>query len=183
MYCAIDPSIAVFGVTQWENESELTYACIHALVAVDCTVEDLYCEPSLPCHYFRMEADRSKPGPLFKEAFPHVHVQLDGAPRFPLGTPERPHVIQEFIEFLYRNYRHDAWTQWARSAYQARACKNVEDIAEFDALADAYHMGNRAKLLELKGISKKLRIAIADELADACALRVSLEERRLIDYP
>ncbi len=182
-YCTIDPSIAIFGVTRWEQETELTYACVHALVAVDTTVEHVYSDPSLPAQYFRLEADRSQPGPIFKEAFPHVHVHLDGAPRFSIGNPDRPHVLQEFIEFLYRNYRHDAWVQWAREAYEARVCERAEDIANFNALVDAYNKGSREKFVELKQVSASLRVALARELADACALRISIDERTLIDYP
>lgn len=181
--CKIDESIAAFGLSSWRDGVELDYACVHIIVAVDSTIDDLYCDPSLPCHYFRMEADASQPGPLFKEAFPHIHVRLDGEPRFGLGAKCRTHVLQEFIEFIYRNYRHEEWMVWARHAYEVHKCCTPDELYLFDRLSDAYNTGDRDSLRLLRSASSNIRDAIALELAEACALRISHSERTLIDYP
>lgn len=183
--CAIDTNIACFGVVDWQNTTELTYVCLHVLVATESAVEDVYCDWSLPSHYFRLEIDPTKPGPLFKEPSPHVHVHLDGEPRFAFGTAARPYVLQDFLEFIYRNYQYERWAAWARTVFKEREAKDIEELELFDGLVQAFKRGQFALLSgkDMNEASRRVRSALDREVREACDLVWPNESRAVLCYP
>ena len=66
------------------------------------------------CHYLRLDFDLENLGPLLKEAQPHVHSRPAREPRLnaPLGSGGN--VVVDFIEFIFKTYRHAEWHAWAK---------------------------------------------------------------------
>jgi hypothetical protein len=66
--------------------------------------------------YLRLDHDLAALGPLLKEPMPHVHVEADGEPRFPVPAPACD-VVGWFLDFVYRNFFYDHWIAWAELAW------------------------------------------------------------------
>lgn len=66
--------------------------------------------------YLRLDYDLTALGPLLKEPMPHVHVEADGEPRFPVPAPDCD-VLGWFLDFVYRNFFYDDWIVWAEVAW------------------------------------------------------------------
>jgi hypothetical protein len=65
-----------------------------------------------------------------------VHVVAEGAPRFavPMGAHDGD-IIGWFLDFVYRNFFHDEWLNWARRVAKMRK------IDTFDKLVLAFANG------------------------------------------
>ena len=67
--------------------------------------------------YLRLDYDLSAVGPLLKEPQPHVHVEADGEPRFPVPVAGDD-LVGWFLDFVYRNFFYDVWILWAEGVWQ-----------------------------------------------------------------
>ena len=114
------------------------------------TVEDFYLDPSIPYHYFRLEYDLGSLGNMFNHPHPHIHTVPDGAPRFSGPCVESGNIVVDFFDFLYRNYYHDKWLSWARSAYEAHGeiLQGLFDSSNFDSIAALFSKSNHELLMK-----------------------------------
>ncbi|MEI8141168.1 MAG: hypothetical protein WCI03_15045 [bacterium] len=144
-HCVIEDHISVIGVVKWRDRA-VEYMNIQALITKDGSLEDFYLGTEMPPpQYIRLELDLSKPGPLFKEPLPHIHVAPEGEPRMDFRKGEFPFPIVEFLEFIYLNYCYDAWIRWAKDVWTAREVfADGED--PFTRIVAAYAQGQRAVL-------------------------------------
>ncbi len=164
----IEDNIAVLGIKKWDK-SGLKYLNLQALVTLRGTIADM-CrsgennnEWNDKCHYYRLEYDPSKPGPIFKEPLPHVHVYPGGAPRFQFSGCDPKTLFVDFIEFLYLNYAHSKWVGWARRIWkQGTDFSPCED--SFDAVVAAYDGGRSSELMgRYKGSVIDLKMVLKKE--------------------
>lgn len=117
--------------------------------------------------YLRADYDMSALGPLLKEPQPHVHVEGDGEPRFPVPVAAADDVVGWFLDFVYRNFFYEDWILWAESAW--------------DAWCDAHGRPNRWARLVQAFKQSRVRIiegdpGLAQDLRDL--KRCLLDERR-----
>ena len=85
--CAIRDDFAFFGRVVW-NTDGIHFCGLQGLVTMECSLADFYLSDSvaaqhLTANYYRLDLDLTAPGPIFKEALPHVHCVPDETPRFP----------------------------------------------------------------------------------------------------
>lgn len=113
--CAVEENMGVVAGVRYRDDL-IEHICLQLVVA-EADLETFYLAPETHCSYFRLDYDLGCLGPLFKEAVPHIHCFPEGAPRFSCATPGG-NVIVDFFDFIYRNFYHDKWVEWARCAYQ-----------------------------------------------------------------
>ena len=165
----IEDHIAIFGVQKW-NKAGLCYLNLQALIAVEGTIADLLLPDTADncCHYYRLEYDPSKLGPMFKEPLPHVHVLPDGAPRFQFSGSGARTLIVDFIEFLYLNYSYTKWEDWAKITWKGRVAPSPPSDP-FDAIVAAYAGGRYEELSgRYRESVEALKNALRAEKRDVC---------------
>lgn len=83
--------------------------------------EHLQCGPHacrIPHQYMRLDYDPTGAlGPLLKEPQPHVHVEAEGEPRFPVAVSDAEDPVGWFLDFIYRNFFHADWEAWVEKAW------------------------------------------------------------------
>ncbi|WP_437671982.1 hypothetical protein [Sorangium sp. So ce131] len=149
-HCQVADRLAVFVVVHWRNDV-IAYLNFQALVTVGGTLEDYYLDSSTEAQYLRLDYDMSALGAMFREPLPHVHIRPDGEPRFPMMST--PNVIIDFFDFIYRNYFHSEWIEWAESLWRKEAVFRKLDVDAFDRVKEAF---DRSQYDELKRWSKPL---------------------------
>jgi hypothetical protein len=97
-------------------DDKITYANLQALWAAVPLTQYASGDGTERHAYLRLDHDLSALGPLLKEPQPHVHVEADGGPRFPIAAPPGE-VVGWFIDFVYRNFFYDDWIVWAEVAW------------------------------------------------------------------
>jgi len=142
--CQVADRLAVFAIVHWRGEM-LAYVNCQALVTIGGTLEDYYLDPSVEAQYLRLDYDLGALGAMFREPSPHIHVRPDGEPRFPMTRTSN--VIMDFFDFIYRNYFHAEWLDWAESLWRREATFRRLDVAAFDRVKDAF---DRSRYDELK---------------------------------
>ncbi len=135
---AIEENFAAFVSTRWVDESKLIYVSLQAIIVRNKNLKSYYENDSNQVQYFRLDYFASRVGEMFKEHQPHVHIAEDGAPWFPVDPTSTGNIIVDFFDFIYRNYYHDRWLDWAREVW-ARHAKQLA-IAEdpFPAIVEAF---------------------------------------------
>ncbi len=142
--------LAVFAIVHWRGDT-LAYVNCQALVTIGGTLEDYYLDPSVEAQYLRLDYDLGALGAMFREPSPHVHIRPDGEPRFPMT--QTSNVIMDFFDFIYRNYFHAEWLDWAESLWRREATFRGLDVDAFDRVKDAF---DRSRSDELKRWSEPL---------------------------
>jgi hypothetical protein len=135
----IEPGILVCAAVAWGREFvlpgettpryALESAALHVVIATnpeDSTTAAI-AEGRSDYQYFRMDYDQQQLGPLFKEPAPHVHILVDGEPRFAACRTQADLPIADFVDFILRNYRHDAWARWLHEEWFDRFVQEPED--------------------------------------------------------
>lgn len=154
--CAIREEFAFFGRVAWNGDG--IHCCsLQALVTEGCNLLDLYLASpeearEMTAKYYRLDLDLKAPGPLFKEASPHIHAFPDGAPRFPFACSDE-YIPISFFEFIYLNHFHDEWLAWARSV-----ALNHDAEFPFDAIAEGFDSGGIvARIAEFRDYLSRLK--------------------------
>ena len=101
-------------VIQWDA-GVIQYANLQALWADVALSEFLGGDGSH--RYLRLDYDLTAVGPLLKEPQPHVHVEADGEPRFPVPVVHGDDLVGWFLDFVYRNFFYDVWITWAETVW------------------------------------------------------------------
>lgn len=99
------------------REGQLEHANLQALWAEVSIADFAAGDGTEPHRYLRADHDTSALGPLLKEPLPHVHVEPEGEPRFPLPPTAAGDVVGWFLDFVYRNFFYEDWIVWAEVAW------------------------------------------------------------------
>jgi hypothetical protein len=110
----IQPGILACAAVRWgrkfvvPGETATRYALkssvFHVVVATnpeDSTAAAI-AEGRSTYQYFRLDYDEQQLGPLFKEPAPHIHIMVDGEPRFPACRMPAALPIADFVDFIFR---------------------------------------------------------------------------------
>ncbi|HQU41680.1 MAG TPA: hypothetical protein PK867_02665 [Pirellulales bacterium] len=143
--------MAMFLQFGWEAR-RFRYLHCQAIAVIGGTLDDAYLRSDgIDLRYLRLEYE-SGPfmlGALFSHPVVHIHSQPREAPRFALDSTDGETVLLDFLDFLYRNFCHDAWSRWATVACEASA--DPETAVHFEAI--------RTFFLEEEGPGKRARLA------------------------
>jgi len=112
---ALEENLAIFMVVHL-HETKITYANLQALWAEIPLARFVEGAGAAMHRYLRLDYDLAALGPLLKEPVPHVHVEADGEPRFPIPAPASD-IVGWFLDFVYRNFFYDHWIVWAELAW------------------------------------------------------------------
>jgi hypothetical protein len=151
--CTIEDNLAFFLQFAWDDNRRFTYVACQALAVIGGTIEDVYLEsPDAQVRYVRLEYDANPlmTGSLFSHPVAHVHAQPSEAPRFALEIGDDCFILIDFLDFLYRNFCHAAWSRWADSIWR-KAAPDADSAAHFGAI--------HRFLLEEDGPGKRARVA------------------------
>lgn len=158
--CTVEDNLAIFLQFAWTKDRLFRYVRCQVLAVVGGTIEDAYLgSEGAQLRYLRLEYD-SDPlasGVLFSHPVAHIHAQPSDAPRFALESVDDNMelsnlVLLDFFDFLYRNFCHAAWSQWADSVWR-KAAPDADSRAHFETirtfLAAEDVSGKRARLGEM----------------------------------
>lgn len=185
----IAPGILVCAAASWgrafslPGESVTRYALesaeLHAVIATnqeDSTAEAI-AEGRSGFQYLRLDYDQRQLGPMFKEPAPHIHIVVDGEPRFAACRTRVDLPISDFVDFIFRNYRHDEWARWLHEQWFDRfVTKDEDDVFELiDGAFRGAEGGSNLDVLgrpEIRKAIHQLRRLLADEKMARCPLSV-----------
>ena len=157
--------MVLFGVVKWTQEG-LYFVNLQAVTTENGDIDDFILKkPNVLGHYFRLDLDLDKPGPLFKEPLPHIHTRPIREPRFSLPLTSSKTCIVDFLEFLYLNFHYDKWRNWAKSIWLSQNPLQEEGV--FDAMGEAYAKGKTDWLRDKYAIKiEELRACLLKEKQD-----------------
>ncbi|MFT3768167.1 MAG: hypothetical protein QM820_22175 [Minicystis sp.] len=112
---AVEENLALFLVVRW-NDRLIEYANLQALWADVPLARFADGAGGHEHRYLRLDYDMSALGPLLKEPQPHLHVEADGEPRFPVPV-STDDIVGWFLDFVYRNFFYEDWLLWAEIAW------------------------------------------------------------------
>lgn len=131
----LEENLAVF-LTVHVAASKITYANLQALCTEVPMVAFVQGGGVAAHHYLRLDHDLKALGPLLKEPQPHVHVEADGEPRFPVVVPDGD-VVGWFLDFVYRNFFYEHWIVWAQGEW-ADWCRERARLNRWPRLVQAF---------------------------------------------
>lgn len=143
----IEEDIACFAYVEWSKGQRLKYANIQMFRTL-MPLDEFYCravdaerldELLQQCTYLRFDYDRNTVAPMFSHPLPHIHARPKGAPRF--GLPSKTsNAVMDFLEFVYGQFYHHAWTSWARRVWIGHPSNQGSESAgiEFQRIFDAF---------------------------------------------
>lgn len=159
--CAIRDDLAFFGRVIWDSKG-ISYCGLQALVTPGSSLLDFYlAEPdtiqSFKANYYRLDLALKEPGPIFKEAMPHIHCVPDGPPRFPFVYSDE-YLPVSFLEFIYLNHFHEDWVKWAGLEVSKRG-----GIIPFEGIVAGYKSGSIvAQINEFRPFLSQLKKLLFD---------------------
>ncbi len=130
--------------------------------------------------YLRLDYDQQQLGPMFKEPAPHIHVVVDGEPRFAACRTSADLPVADFVDFIFRNYRYTEWARWLHEQWFDRFVKTDTDDV-FDLIDEAFRGpqgGSNLVVLcrpEIRKAISQLRRLLADEKMARCPLSIDPE--------
>lgn len=114
-HLALEENLVIFMLLHMQDK-KISYANLQALW-VKVPITSFIQGTGVEMHrYLRLDHDLGALGPLLKEPVPHVHIEADGEPRFPVPVPAGD-VVSWFLDFVYRNFFYDHWIAWAEQAW------------------------------------------------------------------
>jgi hypothetical protein len=181
--CAVEPQLGLFASLRWREGDQLQFVRMHALVC-EGTLEELYWDEAetLAAYYLRLDYDLSALGGLFSHPQPHVHVTpWKFALRFPADMAETGNVVMDFLDFIYRNFFHDRWMDWARATWAHEADRRVMQNL-FEPISEAFR-ASKPGVLSQPAYAESLRMmkrTLRERRDSLFSLRVPLELSRLL---
>lgn len=140
--------IALFGYASW-NRQCLVSLGLQAFCLMEGSLESAYSNSDSleesDCHYFRLDLHTNAMGLLFKETFPHLHVNPKLEPRIPYVGKTDETLIPDFISFLFRNYAYEDWYNWLEGLW----AKKMGDLVLDDPLPAVYNAFRDSNLVLL----------------------------------
>lgn len=135
-HVALEENLAIFMIVRL-HDMKITYANLQAFWA-EVPVASFVRGAGADVHrYLRLDHDLAALGPLLKEPVPHVHVEADGEPRFPVPAPARD-LVGWFLDFVYRNFFYDQWIVWAELAWDDW-CRERARLNRWPRLVNAFN--------------------------------------------
>lgn len=179
---AIESNIAVFAKLKW-NRDRLVYATMPTLIA-ECDLEEYYQRGNAEATYLRLDLDYATLGDPFSHPLPHVHASDERHPRFCLEGGTSGNVIVDYLEFVYRNYAHDRWLDWARRQWiSTRGVEADEGGLLFRLIVEAFLENQfhvlRANAHAIAQIKKTLR----DAKDSMFRSHMDGVDREILEYP
>jgi hypothetical protein len=123
---------------RWVEETKLTYVSAQAIIVRNKTLNSYYASGSNEVQYLRLDYHGARIGPMFKEHWPHIHVYEDGEPRFPCDQSSSGNIVIDFFDFIYRNYYHSKWLDWAELVWDDQAANLGISPNPFPAIQQAF---------------------------------------------
>jgi len=143
--CSIEEDIALAGFVSWEAQNILTAAAMHAIVTPGGCIDDLYAG-ACKAHYLRLDYHPNCLGSFLMEPSPHVHVGTSSVPRMFLGMGRSGNAVADFLEFIFRTYRHQQWLSWAQGVWRASAVEDCESEDPSPRIVAAFEAGQTGVL-------------------------------------
>ncbi len=150
---AVEENLALFLVIKWE-ERAIQYANLQALWT-DVPL-GTFLQGTGRHRYLRLDYDLSALGPLLKEPQPHVHVEADGEPRFPLPVALGDDLVGWFLDFVYRNFFYDVWIVWAEMLWDDW-CTERARTNQWVRLKEAFDQGRIRAIEADEELARDLR--------------------------
>lgn len=141
---AVEENLALFLVIRWSDRT-IEYANLQALWA-DVPLSRFIAGEACEHRYLRLDYDLAALGPLLKEPMPHVHVEGEGEPRFPLPSSAGDDCVGWFLDFVYRNFFHEEWIAWAEISWH-NWCAERARTNRWARLVDAFNQ-SAVRLIE-----------------------------------
>lgn len=135
---AIEENFAAFVSIRWVDDTKLIFVSAQAIIVRNKTLDSYYANDSDQVQYLRLDYFGARIGAMFKEHWPHVHIAEDGAPRFPCDYTSSGNIVIDFFDFIYRNYYHDKWLDWAQTVWAPHAVRLGLAADPFPAVAAAF---------------------------------------------
>lgn len=135
-HVVLEDNLAMFIVMSLDG-ARITYANLQALWAEIPLATFVNGSGQEAHRYLRLDYDTSALGPLLKEPMPHVHVEAEGEPRFPVPAPDCD-VLGWFLDFVYRNFFYDDWIVWAEVAWDDW-CRERGRLNRWPRLVNAFN--------------------------------------------
>lgn len=182
---SVDDGMLLWGSVSWDvkfaarRQETSTFPLCRASVEVviatgdeEATIEAVI-EGRTPFQYLRLDYDLSALGSIFKEPAPHIHVHIDGEPRFPGCYVLGDLPIANFVDFIFRNWRHKEWANWLYESWYDRFVEKDEDDL-FEEVSTAYAMSNLTVLQreDAQKAIESLRRHLHEEKRSRCPLVV-----------
>jgi hypothetical protein len=146
-HMVLEENLVVFLVVHLRDR-KIEYANLQALWA-EVTIARFVQSAGTALHrYLRLDHDLTALGPLFKEPMPHIHVEAEGEPRFPVPAPACD-VVGWFLDFVYRNFFYDHWIIWAELAW-GDWCRERDRPNRWPRLVNAFNQ-SAVRVLEADG--------------------------------
>lgn len=152
---AVEDNLALLLVIHL-REGQLEYANLQALWAEVSIADFAAGDGVAPHRYLRADHDTRALGPLLKEPLPHVHVAVEGAPRFPIYVTAGCDVVGWFLDFVYRNFFCDHWIVWAEVAWDDW-CHQTNRCNRWQRLVQAFNQSNISVLESDPDLQEDLR--------------------------
>lgn len=164
----VEENLALFLVVHWSG-GHIQYTNLQALWAQVPLSVFIDGGDAAPHRYLRLDYDMTALGPLLKEPQPHVHVEPDGEPRFPLSVSAADDVVGWFLDFIYRNFFYEDWILWAEVVWDDR-CRMQKRDNRWPRLVEVFNQSAIGVLEQDADLRRDLR-----DLK-----RCLLDERRLL---
>lgn len=134
-HVVLEDNLAMLIVMRLDG-ARITYANLQALWAEAPLAMFMNGTGTEMHRYLRLDYDLSALGPLLKEPMPHVHVEADGEPRFPVPAPDCD-ILGWFLDFIYRNFFYEDWILWAEVAWDDW-CRERNRLNRWPRLVSAF---------------------------------------------
>jgi len=112
---SLEENLAFLAAVKWEK-CQIIGCCLQALYTEKVDLIEFAKQPGASYQYYRLDFAPRKPGKLFLESVPHLHVTPHGPPRIPFPLEHGTFLPATFLEFIYMNHFPDIWLDWARIA-------------------------------------------------------------------
>lgn len=180
---AIEENFASFVSVRWVEETKLTYVSAQAIIVRNKTLKSYYANGSDEVQYLRLDYHGARIGAMFKEHWPHVHIAEDGEPRFPSDYSTTGNIVIDFFDFIYRNYYHSKWIDWAELIYDDYASKLGVSPNPFPAIRQAFDAHQIPLLLgKYRPYLEQMKRAWRENNDSLLPLFISNENCRLLSY-
>lgn len=180
----IEDNIGIIAQVKW-NGTFIDYACIHVIATPDnsITLLDIYENQEISADYLRLDIDSTKLGKPFTHPYPHLHFATAN-PRLDFAIGDAGNVIVDFLDFIYRHYKHEMWWDWVECTCVQRSLQSGEVEIPLERIKAAY-CDNQVSILndELLPYLERIKVLIGGVKRDMYSLRLSENYHRLLRYP
>ena len=179
---AMEANIAVIGKLRWRENRQLFYANIQVVVC-SCDLATYILDADRDAMYLRLDCDYETLGTPFSHPLPHIHVEGELSPRFPLDGGVSENIVVDFFEFIYRHFVPATWIKWSERVWNETFGKSRRELFPriVKAFADNQFQVLRGYSAELSRFKRALRKAKDEQIS--FDLRLGSSDREVLEYP